>query len=62
VSGTAPLISVMRAIQTDCHNDAMALDGKPFDGRTVAEQFGNMLASIQAVARAVEILASEASA
>jgi hypothetical protein len=51
------VIHVMEMVQADCHDEAMKLDGKPFDGQTVAKQFGNMLAEISAVAKAVEVLA-----
>jgi hypothetical protein len=43
-----------REIQKDMETDAMALDGKPFNGRTVAEQFGNLCAAIKALALLVE--------
>lgn len=49
---------VMRLIRADCEADALAIDGKPFDGRAVGEQFGNILASVAALAKAVEALAS----
>lgn len=55
------VVSVMQDIQKDCEAEAMALDGQPFTGATVATQFGNMLAEISGVARAVEVLAEEIS-
>lgn len=54
------IAEVMREVEKDCRADASTLDGKPFEGSTVAEQFGNCLAAIAAVARAVEVLATRA--
>jgi hypothetical protein len=52
------IVKVMGLIQEDCKADAMTIDGKPFDGRTVAVQFGNILASISALADAISRLAA----
>lgn len=60
VNRIARIAEVMREVQKDCKAEAMALDGQPFDGRTVATQLGNMLAEISAVAKAVEVLAENA--
>lgn len=51
------IAEVMRMVQVDCEAEAMSIDGKPFDAKTVAVQFGNLLAEVKAVARAVELLA-----
>lgn len=48
---------VMQDVADDMERDATGLDGKPFNGRTVAEQFGNNCAAIRAVAIAVKQLA-----
>lgn len=45
------------AIAADCEADAKALDGMPFTGRTVAVQFGNILAAVNALADIVRELA-----
>lgn len=47
---------MLRLVASDAKADAMSLDGKPFTGRTVAEQLGCILASIQAIALAVAVL------
>lgn len=48
---------VMQTIADDMKSDAQAFDGKPFNGRTVAEYFGNQGAAINAIALAVKDLA-----
>lgn len=53
------VIEVVKMVQEDCHDEAMSIDGKPFDGRTVAAQFGNLLAEVSACAKAIEVLAKE---
>ena len=47
---------VCQAIATDMESDARNFDGKPFNGRTVAEYFGNQGAAIAALAEIVESL------
>lgn len=42
---------VLDMIYEDMEKDATSLDGKPFNGNTVAEQFGKNMAAIQAIAR-----------
>ncbi len=49
----------MKLIVDDCRTDALALDGAPLTGLTMGENFGNLYAMVQAVARAVEALARE---
>ena len=43
-------IEVLNMIAEDMKKDAESFDGKPFDGRTVAEYFGNQGAAIAALA------------
>ncbi len=47
----------MRLIQEDCEKDALALEGQPLTGLALGTNFGNIFAAVQAVARAVEVLA-----
>jgi len=47
-------IDVLKAIADDMKNDAKNFDGKPFDGRTVAEYFGNQGAAIAALANIIQ--------
>jgi hypothetical protein len=44
---------VLNEISEDMRRDAQTFDGKPFNGRTVAEYFGNQGAAIAALARIV---------
>lgn len=54
------IAEVMRLVAEDCEADAMKLDGTSFTPRGVGENFGNLYAAIQAVAKAVDVLAAEA--
>ena len=47
---------VLKEIAADMQNDAIAFDGQPFNGKTVAEYFGNQGAAIAALARIIETL------
>jgi len=47
-------IKVLEMIATDMKNDAKSFDGRPFNGKTVAEYFGNQGAAIAALANAVK--------
>lgn len=47
-------IKVLQAIAEDAERDALSLDGRPFDGRTVSTQFGQIYASIKALAGVLE--------
>ena len=47
---------VLAAVAKDMKDDATQFDGKPFNGRTVAEYFGNQGAAIAALARAIDAL------
>lgn len=49
---------VMEMVANDMETDAKALDGKPFDGKTVAVALGNLCAGVQACAKAIAILAA----
>ena len=51
---TTERIKVLKMIAEDMKNDAKNFDGRPFDGRTVAEYFGNQGAAISALANIVE--------
>ena len=51
---------VLNEIATDMQADAAKFDGQPFNGRTVAEYFGNQGAAIAALARIVEQLVADA--
>ena len=42
---------VLNTIAEDMKNDAKNFDGKPFNGRTVAEYFGNQGAAIASLAK-----------
>lgn len=53
------LAEVMREVQKDCKADALSLDGSVINGRLLGEAFGNTLAMLAAVARAVEVLAEQ---
>ena len=57
--GNAKLIKTLGMIATDMKNDAKNFDGKPFNGRTVAEYFGNQGAAISALARIVASIVKE---
>ena len=47
-------IKVLGMIAEDTENDAKNFDGRPFDGKTVAEYFGNQGAAIAALAGIVK--------
>lgn len=54
------LLDTARMIVHDMASDAAEFDGKPFNGRTVAEYFGNQGAAIAALADIVtELLSSD---
>ena len=50
---------VLHEIGEDMERDARDFDGRPFNGRTVAEYFGNQGAAIAALARIVDVLIAE---
>lgn len=47
-------IQICEQIAQDAENDAKQFDGKPFNGRTVAEYFGNHGAAITALANLIK--------
>lgn len=49
-------IDVLETIAEDMKNDAKNFDGKPFNGRTVAEYFGNQGAAIAALAKILKTI------
>jgi len=52
-------IKILAMIQKDMEKDTKEFDGKPFDGKTVAEYFGNHGAAIAALARIVSAVVEE---
>lgn len=40
----------MRLVKADANADALKIDGQPFDGKHVGAMFGNVLASLAALA------------
>ena len=52
-------IKILAMIQKDMEKDAKEFGGKPFDGKTVAEYFGNHGAAIAALARIVASIIKE---
>ncbi len=51
MTDTARVREVLETIMADAETDAMALDARPFNARSVGEALGNMLAQVQAVAK-----------
>ncbi len=49
-------IKVLEMIATDMKNDAESLDGRPFNGKTVAEYFGKQGAAIAALAKVMKLI------
>lgn len=49
-------IEVLKMIAADMKNDAANFDGLPFNGKTVAEYFGNQGAAIAALANIVQLI------
>jgi len=47
---------VLAMIRADMESDAINFDGRPFNGRTVAEYFGNQGAAIASLAGIVKSL------
>ncbi len=52
-------IKVCKTIDSDMETDARDFDGKPFNGKVVAEYFGNQGAAISALANLIERLLKE---
>jgi hypothetical protein len=51
---TERAIEICQMVAADVKNDAANFDGKPFNGRTVAEYFGNHGAAIEALANVIK--------
>lgn len=47
-------IEILEMIATDMENDVKEFDGRPFNGHTVAEYFGNQGAAMAALANIVK--------
>jgi len=47
------LVRALRLIAADMEQDAIALEGAPFDGPTVAPILGGLMAAIAAIAKVV---------
>lgn len=56
---TRSKIEILKMIEDDMEADAKAFDGKPFNGRTVAEYFGNQGAAIAVLAKIVRSILEE---
>ncbi len=52
-------IKVLDLIAEDMKNDAASFDGKPFNGRIVAEYLGNHGAAIAALAKILKSMVEE---
>ena len=55
----AKKISICKMVAEDMKNDAAKFDGRPFNGKTVAEYFGNQGAAISALAKIIESILEE---
>ncbi len=55
----ARIREVLTEIRVDAKNDSRNFDGQPFNGRTVAEYFGNQGAQIDALAHVCLTLLDE---
>ena len=51
---------VLEMIAEDMKNDAKNFDGRPFNGKTVAEYFGNQGAAIAALANIMKSIIAKA--
>jgi len=47
-------VTTLKQIAKDMENDAKEFDGRPFNGKTVAEYFGNQGAAIAALANIIK--------
>lgn len=52
-------IKVLEMIAADMETDANSFDGRPFNGKTVAEYFGNQGAAIAALAGIMKSILKE---
>ncbi|KKL25216.1 hypothetical protein LCGC14_2407570 [marine sediment metagenome] len=53
------MIKTLEEIAKDMKNDAKRFDGCPFNGKTVAEYFGNQGAAITALANIIKSIVKE---
>jgi hypothetical protein len=53
------IIDVLEMIEKDMKDDATNFDSQPFNGKTVAEYFGNQGAAIAALANIVKEMVKE---
>ncbi len=53
------IVKRLDMIAEDMENDAKEFDGKPFNGKTVAEYFGNQGAAIAALAKSMKVIIDE---
>lgn len=53
------LVLLMEEVAKDMATDIEALDGKPFNGNTMGEAFGNQAAAIVALTYAIKIILLE---
>lgn len=54
-------IKILSMVAADMESDAKEFDGKPFNGKTVAEYFGNQGAAIAAIANVLKSMLEETS-
>jgi len=47
-------ISVLKMVEKNMRNDAEKFDGRPFNGKTVGEYFGNQGAAIAVLAKIIK--------
>lgn len=59
MAGSEKHIEVLEMIAVDMKNDARDFDGRPFNGKTVAEYFGNQGAAIAALAKIIKSICLE---
>lgn len=52
-------IKVLKMIADDMKSDAKNFDGRPFNGKTVAEYFGNQGAAIASLAKIMQSILNE---
>lgn len=52
-------VKILDMIAKDMKNDARDFDGRPFNGRTVAQYFGNQGAAISALAKIIKAMQQE---
>ena len=52
-------VKVLKMISDDMKKDAKNFDGRPFNGRTVAEYFGHQGAAISALANIIRSILEE---